>query len=163
MELNKIENILEKYFQGETTIAEENELKEYFSSPDVAQHLEQYKPIFAYFSKVKEQTTTYEPESFARTGVAIPLQSRKRKVAWLSIAASVVLLLGIGTYFFVSEQNNAAVVASQTELGTYDNPEEALKATQKALNLLSNNVNVGIESVQYIKEYEQSKNKIFKQ
>ena len=153
MELNKIEDILEKYFQGETSIAEENQLKEYFSSPNVAQHLEQYKPMFGYFSQAKEQKSTYE----------IPLESKKRNVAWLSIAASVVLLLGIGTYFFVSEQNDTAVVASQTELGTYDDPEEALKATQKALALLSNNVNVGIESVQYIKEYEQSKNKIFKQ
>jgi hypothetical protein len=152
MELNKIENILEKYFQGETTIAEENELKEYFSSPDVAQHLEQYKPLFGYFSQVKEQKSTQE----------IPLQTKKRNVAWLSIAASFVVLLGIGTYFFVSEKNETSV-AAQSELGTYDNPEEALAATQKALSLLSSNVNVGIESVQYIKEYEQSKNKIFKQ
>lgn len=153
MELNKIEDILEKYFQGETSIAEENQLKEYFSSPNVAQHLEQYKPMFGYFSQAKEQKSTYE----------IPLQSKKRNVAWLSIAASAVVLLGIGTYFFVSEKNDTTAVASQTELGTYDDPEEALKATQKALALLSNNVNVGIESVHYIKEYEQSKNKIFKQ
>ena len=153
MELNKIEDIIEKYFQGETSIAEENQLKEYFSSPNVAQHLEQYKPMFGYFSQAKEQKSTYE----------IPLQSKKRNVAWLSIAASAVVLLGIGTYFFISEQKETTAVASQTELGTYDNPEEALKATQKALALLSNNVNVGIESVQYIKEYEQSKNKIFKQ
>ncbi|MEO6174803.1 MAG: hypothetical protein ABIP27_06605 [Flavobacterium circumlabens] len=152
MELNKIENILEKYFQGETTVTEENELKEYFSSPDVAQHLEQYKPMFGYFSQVKEQKSTQE----------IPLQTKKRNVAWLSIAASFVVLLGIGTYFFVSEKNAASVVA-QSELGTYDNPEEAMAATQKALSLLSSNVNVGIGSVQYIKEYEQSKNKIFKQ
>lgn len=153
MELNKIEDILEKYFQGETSIAEENQLKEYFSSPNVAQHLEQYKPMFGYFSQAKEQKSTYE----------IPLQSKKRNVAWLSIAASAVVLLGIGTYFFISEQKETTAVASQTELGTYDNPEEALKATQKALALLSNNVNVGIESVHYISEYEQSKNKIFKQ
>lgn len=153
MELNKIEDILEKYFQGETSIAEENQLKEYFSSPNVAQHLEQYKPMFGYFSQAKEQKSTYE----------IPLQSKKRNVAWLSIAASAVVLLGIGTYFFISEQKETTAVASQTELGTYDNPEEALKATQKALALLSNNVNVGIESVHYINEFEQSKNKIFKQ
>jgi hypothetical protein len=152
MELNRIEDILEKYFQGETTIAEENQLKEYFSSSNVAQHLEQYKPMFGYFSQVKQQKSTHE----------IPLQTKKRNVAWLSIAASVVVLLSIGTYFYVSEKNTAPVVA-QSELGTYDDPEEALKATQKALALLSNNVNVGIESVQYIKEYEQSKNKIFKQ
>ncbi|RYJ37731.1 hypothetical protein NU08_3253 [Flavobacterium anhuiense] len=153
MELNKIEEILEKYFQGETSIAEENQLKEYFSSSNVAQHLEQYKPMFDYFSQAREQKSTYE----------IPLQTKKRNVAWLSIAASAVVLLGIGTYFFVSEKNDTTAVASQTELGTYDDPEEALKATQKALALLSNNVNVGIESVHYIKEYEQSKNKIFKQ
>lgn len=152
MEFNKIEDLLEKYFQGETTIAEEKQLKEYFSSPNVAQHLEQYKPMFGYFSQVKEQKSTQK----------IPLQTKKRNVAWLSIAASAVVLLGIGTYFYTSEKNTAPVVA-QSELGTYDNPEEALAATQKALALLSNNVNVGIESVQYIKEYEQSKNKIFKQ
>ncbi|MFH6962059.1 hypothetical protein ACHRVK_06210 [Flavobacterium plurextorum] len=153
MESDKIEYILEKYFEGETTIAEENQLKEYFSSSNVAQHLEQYKPLFGYFSQVKQQKSTQE----------IPLQTKKRNVAWLSIAASAVVLLGIGTYFLVSEKNAAPVVAAQSELGTYDNPEEALKATQKALALLSNNVNVGIESVQYINEYEQSKNKIFKQ
>ncbi|WP_316635756.1 hypothetical protein [uncultured Flavobacterium sp.] len=152
MELVKIENILEKYFQGETSIAEEKELKEYFSSPNVAQHLEQYKPMFGYFSQVKEQKSTQE----------IPLQTKKRNVAWLSIAASVVVLLGIGTFYYVSKKNTPPVVA-QSELGTYDNPEEALAATQKALALLSNKVNVGIGSVQYIKEYEQSKNKIFKQ
>jgi hypothetical protein len=152
MELDKIENILEKYFQGETTIAEENQLKEYFSSSNVAQHLEQYKPMFGYFSQVKQQKSTQ----------TIPLKTKKRNVAWLSIAASAVVLLGIGTYFYVSEKDTAPVVA-QSELGTYDDPEEALAATQKALALLSNNVNVGIESVQYIKEYEQSKNKIFKQ
>lgn len=152
MEFNKIEDILEKYFQGETTIAEENQLKEYFSSPDVAQHLEQYKPMFGYFSQVKEQKSTQ----------TIPLKTKKRNVAWLSIAASAVVLLGIGTYFYTSEKN-ATPVTAQSELGTYDDPEEALAATQKALALLSNNVNVGIESVQYIKEYEHSKNKIFKQ
>jgi hypothetical protein len=161
MELDKIENILEKYFQGETTIAEENELKEYFSSPNVAQHLKQYQPVFGYFSQVKEQKSTQELESLARTGAAILLKTKKRNVAWLSIAASTVVLLGIGTYFYLSE--NTTQVVALSELGTYDNPEKAFAETQKALALLSNNVNVGIESVQYIKEYEQSKNKIFKQ
>jgi hypothetical protein len=153
MESDRIEIILEKYFQGESTIAEENELKNYFSSSNVAQHLEQYKPIFGYFSQVKEQRLTQE----------IPLQTKKRNVAWLSIAASAVLLLGIGSYFYLNNTNNTTPVVAKSELGTYDSPEEALAATQKALAMVSHNVNTGIESVQYIKEYEQSKNLIFKQ
>ena len=158
MELNKIEDIIEKYFQGETSIAEENQLKEYFSSPNVAQHLEQYKPMFGYFSQAKEQKSTYEMPQLPKN------RNKKLKATWLSIAASTVILLGAGTYFYVSESNNSTTaVASKTELGTYDNPEEALAATQKALALLSSNVNVGIESVHYIDEYEKSKSKIFKQ
>ena len=149
MELNKIEILLEKYFQGETSIAEENELRNYFSSPDVAQHLEQYKPMFGYFSLPKEQMLNQE----------IPRQANKRFVTWLSIAASVVVLLGIGTYMFYNYDN----AKEKQDLGTYNDPEVALRETQKALALLSNHVNVGIESVYYIREYQESKELIFKQ
>ncbi|MES2543581.1 MAG: hypothetical protein V4548_01755 [Bacteroidota bacterium] len=146
MELDKIEIILEKYFQGETSIAEEKELTNYFSSSDVAQHLEQYKPLFGYFSQAREQQFTPE----------IPLQTKKRNVAWLSIAASVVVLLGLVTFTFFNEDKG-----QNQDLGTYDNPEVAFRETQKALSLLSENVNVGIGSVQYINEYQVAKDKVF--
>jgi hypothetical protein len=157
MELNKIEILLEKYFLGETSIAEENELRNYFSSLDVAQHLEQYKPMFGYFSHANEQKLKQEtpllPIPKFRDG------DKKRHVAWLSVAASVVVFLGIGAYVFYKYDNSN----KKPDLGTYDDPEVALKETQKALALLSNNVNVGIESVYYIQEYQNSKELIFKQ
>ena len=148
MELDKIETLLEKYFQGETSIAEENELKNYFSSSDVAQHLEQYQPIFGYFSQAKLHRFTPE----------IPLQSKKRNVAWISIAASVVVLLGIGTFTYFNDFEPKA----NQDLGTYENPELALQETQKALAMLSNHVNVGVGSVQYLEEFNNSKAIIFK-
>ncbi|MGQ7944911.1 hypothetical protein [Flavobacterium sp. WC2509] len=82
---------------------------------------------------------------------------KKRNLAWLSIVASIVVLLGVVTYayFYINkEQQNK-------ELGTFDDPKEALEATQKALGILSKNVNVGIVGTQYIKVYEVTKNKIF--
>lgn len=82
---------------------------------------------------------------------------KKRKVAWLSIAASVVIMLGVSTYMYFDNK-----VVNQ-DLGTYNNPEVALKETQKALAMLSTHVNTGIVSVNYIKEYEDSKELIFKQ
>ena len=146
MELYNIEVLLEKYFEGETTIAEENELKSYFSSADVAPHLQQYQPLFGYYAAERNQN--YEQ----------PLpKSRKRQIAWISVAASVIVLLGVGIYAF----NNGTGMKSNQELGTYDNPEEAFKQTQKALALLSNNVNVGIGSIQYVQNYENTKDQIF--
>ncbi|MBG6110781.1 hypothetical protein H4V97_001134 [Flavobacterium sp. CG_23.5] len=157
MELNKIEILVEKYFQGETSIVEENELRTYFSSVDVAQHLEQYKPMFGYLSLAKEQKLRQEIALHA-----IPKfreEGKKRNVAWLSIAASVVVLLGIGTYVFYNYDN----ASEKQDLGTYDDPEVAFRQTQKALDLLSKHVNVGIESVKYVEEYQESKELIFKQ
>lgn len=153
MELDNIEIIIEKYFQGETSIAEENELKNYFTSTNVAQHLEHYKPFFGYFSLAKEQKFKQEIPLLPKS------RDKKRNVAWLSIAASVVVLLGIGTYGYF----NYGTTNLNQDLGTYDDPEIAFRETQKALSQLSDHVNVGIESVHYIQEFDNSKNLIFKQ
>lgn len=148
MESDKIETLIEKYFQGETSIAQEKQLQDYFSAPNVAQHLEQYQPMFAYFSQARQQQFTQ----------AVPLQTKKRSVAWLSVAASVVVLLGVGTYIYLN--NNSS--SKQETLGTYDDPEVAFRQTQKALAMLSAHVNTGIEGVQYLKEYEVAKDKVFR-
>nr|WP_294777495.1 hypothetical protein [uncultured Flavobacterium sp.] len=148
MALDRIEKLLEKYFEAETTIAEEKELKAYFSSDHVAPPLEQYKPIFGYVTQAKQ-------EQFTAT---IPLNTKKRKSAvWLSFAASAAVLLGVG--LFTLNHYNQPV---SEDLGTYDDPEVAFRETQKALALISESVNKGIGSMSYINEYEQSKNKIFK-
>ncbi len=147
MEYNNIEQLLEKYFEGQTSIAEEKELTSYFSSTNVAQHLEQYKLVFDYYSQTKQQEFTQE----------IPLKTKKRKVMWLSIAASVAVLLGVATFYSLNNQQSEI----EQGLGTFKTPEIAFQETQKALQMLSQNVNVGIESVSYIKEFEVTKNRVF--
>ena len=152
MELDKIEILLEKYFDGETSIAEEKELKDYFASSNVAQHLEQYQPLFGYFSQAKQE------QYKAVTPLISNGRDNKRTIAsWISIAAAVVVLLGVGTFTFMNYNDTKS-----QDLGTYDDPEIAFRETQKALALISEHVNTGIQSAAYINEYEQSKNKIFK-
>lgn len=151
MELAKIEQLLEKYFEGETSIAEEIQLKQYFSTEQVAAHLEHYKPLFGYFATEKE-------EKFTPT---LSLKTKKRfPVTRIAIAASVVFLVGI--IAFINYQPNNPPQVANSELGSFETPEEAFEETQKALALLSEKVNIGMESVNYINEYENSKNLIFK-
>ncbi|MGQ2982544.1 hypothetical protein [Flavobacterium sp.] len=147
MELRTIEILLEKYFDAETSIAEEKQLQLYFSSPDVAPHLEQYRSMFGYFAQAGTQ----------QFDKPLPLKAKRNYRPLISVAASVVVMLGMFTFF-----NNEGQ-PSQSELGTYDDPEVAFRETQKALNMLSKNVNVGVESVNYIGEYERSRKTIFKE
>lgn len=150
MELNKIEILLEKYFDGETNSKDEKELRNYFSSPNVLPHLEQYKPLFGYFSSALTQKIEH------KIPVASNFQVKNRNLTWVSIAASVVIMLGVGSYVYFGNKT------VDQDLGTYNNPEVALKETQRALAMLSTHVNTGIVSVNYIQEYEDSKQLIFK-
>ena len=147
MELKLVEQLLENYFEGTTTIAEEKQLKAYFSSNDVAPHLAKYQTLFGYFEAQKG--TQFEQK--------LPLQPRKQStVKWIGIAASFVVLFGLATFFlYPTEPKNE-------DLGTFDNPEEAYAATQEALLMVAEQVNVGMQSVSHLNEYEKTKKSIFK-
>jgi hypothetical protein len=149
MELNRIEKLLENYFQGETNLAEEQELKNYFASGNIAPNLKQYQSMFGYFSETKNEKFTKE----------IVIHNKKKNTLWLSIAASFTILLGVGVFSYLNMETKNKTTG---ELGTYDDPEVAFRETQKALNLVSENVNVGIKSVEYVNEYQESKKLIFK-
>ena len=73
---------------------------------------------------------------------------------WIGVAAAVAVLLGTMHYFYSEEPN--------TDLGTYSDPEEAFVETQKALEMLSEEVNQGVESVAILKEYDKTTKTIFK-
>jgi 7-cyano-7-deazaguanine synthase in queuosine biosynthesis len=141
MELDKIENLLEKYFEGETSLPEEKQLRAYFTSDEVEPHLQQYRVIFGYFKDAQQEELKEK------------LVKKRNANTWLSLAASVVVMFGVGTYAYLNEQQ---------DLGTYNDPEKAFLETQKALMLLSKNVNKGVNSVEYVGEYEESKDRIFK-
>ena len=148
MELIKVETLLEKYLEATTSIDEEEELRSYFSTQNVAPHLEQYKAIFCFYIQAKQEKSSKK----------IVLKSKKSKTIWYSVAATIVVFFGIGTFFIM----NRNMPIPEGELGSYEDPEIAFKETQKALALLSMNVNVGLESVMYVQEYENAKNKVFK-
>jgi len=141
MELDNIEKLLEKYFEATTTVAEEETLRTYFSQESIATDLEQYAPMFHYFSKAKEERFTKQ----------VPLKPRRNYFKWASVAAVAVILFGI--YF-----GNEYRIERQLE---QQQAEYAFNETKKALNLLADNFSRGIEKVAYLNEFEETKQKIY--
>lgn len=139
MELDRIEQLLEKYFEATATVAEEETLRDYFREEDIPVHLKQYAPMFQYFSAEKEERFTKQ----------VPLKPRKRYLEWASIAAVLVLIFGI--YF------SSAYTKHQEQ----KKAEYAYQETKKALSLLAANFERGTEKVAYLKEFEATKEKIY--
>lgn len=146
MELDRIEKLLEKYFEATSTVEEEEALKRYFSKEKVAAHLERYAPMFSYFSKGKEERFTKQVP-LAQKGDG----SRKNLYRWLSVAAAAVLMAGI--YFGKSYQDERQLQKQQAEY--------AYNETKKALDMLAENFGRGTEKVAYLNEFVEAKQKIY--
>lgn len=149
MDYREIKELLDRYLEGDTTLQEERRLAEYFKTDEVDPEFESYRNWFRYVDSEKKITSD--------RSMLLPTRKRHR-TAWISAAAAVVVLMGIGTFAWNAQTK--AVTAD--EFGTYNDPEIAMKETRKALELLSGKVNTGRESVGYLGNLEQSKNAIFK-
>ena len=142
MELVKIEKLLEKYFEADTTASEEKVLRDYFSRETVAEHLKKYAPMFNYFSEEKEERSVKE---FLPPGSGT---SRKIWYSWFSAAAIVLLLVGV--YFSMGTSSNAL----EDEF-----TQEEIAAAQEALSLLSSNFKKGTGRITYLEEFEKNTNR----
>ena len=151
MVLNDIEKLIEKYENGNTTLKEEAQLKNYFSQPTVAPHLEHYKAMFSYFLINQQETFTKQ----------LPLKTkRKFNYKWLSVAAVIALMVGF--YF-----NQKETITEQDKLD-YAQAKSYLQLVSKTLNKGTNQVNylsainkAGTQ-VDYLKEMNNPIERIYK-
>lgn len=95
--MDNIDKLIEKYFEGQTSLDEEKQLRAYFSTDDVADQYVMYAPMFRYFeSEIKEED-----------GVPIEMEPKSSKrisfnayFRYAGVAASIILLLVSGLFLF---------------------------------------------------------------
>jgi hypothetical protein len=93
-EYNDISSLLERFFEGSTTTAEEQTLYLFFSQKeDIPEEWESYRDLFAYFAKGIAGECFPEEKTF--------LPRRRHRLRWTAIAvASTVALLLVGRLYF---------------------------------------------------------------
>lgn len=141
MELTKIERLLVKYKNAETTLKEEDILRMYFTSNKVAPHLKEYQLIFNYFKSNNDETYTKK----------IKLNNKIKKRNWLMVAASITLLLITYSGLTMINQYNQKKQAA-----------ENLAQITNVLKLVSTNLKKGNQALKKLHVYEDSVYKIFK-
>ncbi|MAP81358.1 MAG: hypothetical protein CL526_09750 [Aequorivita sp.] len=144
MELDKIKQLLTAYFEGNTSLAEDNILIEYFNSDNIDNSLLEYGPIFKALKTAKTESTN-------RSFSIEKSQEKKLGKRWYAAAATIVVLIGVGAFYFSQPQY------TQEE-------KEALMAfneSKRALLLLSENLNKGAEQLTFVHQFNKTKNRIF--
>ncbi|WP_028891867.1 DUF3290 family protein [Tenacibaculum sp. 47A_GOM-205m] len=151
MELANIEKLLEKYLDAETTLQEEKMLQEYFTSKNVAPHLQEYSMMFGYFKQSKDET-------FTQT-IQLKPEKTKKNWKWLSVAASVILLfsvfIGNEEYQKHQQRKQFAQIKEALQLVSVN-----LNKGNEAIYAVSNNLKKGSDAIEHLETYEETVNKV---
>ena len=152
MESQKIHILLQKYFDAETTLDEENELITYFSSGEVDKTLKMYVPMF---SGIKELSVDENPDlgDDLMNYILESEHKEKLKYRWMwqmvtGVAASVILVM-LAVNFY-DDQNQWK--------DTYTNPDQAYAEASKTLSFVAGKYNKGLAQLRPIGRIETAVN-----
>ncbi len=122
-DLKQIQALLEKFWEGETTLEEERQLKGYFSSERVDASLKQYAPMF--------QAIRDEQAVQLNKPKVTPLRPQQYDWKGWAVAASIALLLAAGAWWLFSTPVESTIVADKQPVEQpKESPEKSIKPEQ---------------------------------
>ncbi|NBC05131.1 MAG: HEAT repeat domain-containing protein [Bacteroidetes bacterium] len=147
MNTERIEQLLDKYFDGETSLEEEKKLREFFRQEDIPTHLKSYADQFSYteamvtsktdidpFAKIEEQEKEKSPFEGRKSSASAGLRgmtTRSSFITWtLRAAAAIILVLtGLTAGLLINQQDSAS--------------DEQLAALQQEISQMKNSLMYG--------------------
>jgi hypothetical protein len=160
MTTSEIEALLEKFYEGDTTLREEKVLRDFFLGENVPEHLKSHQSMFTYFSaeqRVEIPDLNFEQKlagQFPEEAFEVPVirmhNNRYRLSYVTAIAASVLLFIGL-FFTFQKEMFNKS-----PELSGTPSPELVYADASQVLLLVSGNLNHGLQQVEKLQVVEKA-------
>lgn len=144
----EINELIEKYFEGNTSLEEEKELKRFFNREEVPPHPEKYRKYFGMIEEERgQQAGEIDFSNFSKSSCG----KKYRRIRNGRIAAVIVLLFGIG--FMLTNRDSRP-----------DDEEvrKAFEQTKIALSYAGNHFNKGMAQAQDMKYFPQAMGEIEK-
>ncbi|MFZ5429747.1 MAG: hypothetical protein ACOZDD_05910 [Bacteroidota bacterium] len=143
MRTSEVKALLQKYFEAETSLQEERQLKEYFSQAETDPELELYREFFDGLTTadVAERDRILENEIMDYILEKESGSKSRYRQMWLTvsgIAAS--LLIAVSGMLYYQQQ--------QSFRDTFTDPDEALAYAQHTLQFISSRYNQGMSALE---------------
>ena len=157
MEFNKIRELLDRYWEGESSLEDEAQLRSFFSTnrQDLPADLKEAQPLFSYFAAEAAIELSELPEMEVPV---VQMRPPRPWEHWMKYAAIFLMAVGVGyaARSFQSRQERILLASADT----YSDPQKAFAATQKALQLLAKNLNKGTSQVQKLSYFNEATEKL---
>jgi hypothetical protein len=129
MENERIKQLLEQYWQCETSLEDEQVLQEFFSGNTVPEELKVYISLFAWKEKQKNRVADKNRIAVPKKSIAVDFYPALR----IAATVLVIITLGIGFYTHYHQEKLMDKMFSET----FTDPEDAVKETGEVIAKVS--------------------------
>jgi hypothetical protein len=164
MDLKKIKALLEKYYNGDATIEEEEILKNYFQGNEISDEFIADKDIFMYNSfesNIQSSLPDLSNEIWEniKNQESIINRKRSRSLNYMMLRVAAGFAILFSSYFLLKNHIFGEVQTIQYT-DTYKNPEQAYLETKKTLLYVSQLLNRGTNHLEPIHKIEDGASKL---
>lgn len=161
MDSNRIDELLSKYWNCESSLEEEQTLREYFKGREIPEQLKETAALFRYFEEHKKKAlndTAFDNSVMEK--VKSPKEGKLVRLLYNSmrIAAGVAVLV-VATWLVRNEVRKST---PQAVVDTYDDPKLAFEETKKALQMISKSFGNAEEKAKKINLFNEAQEQIQK-
>jgi hypothetical protein len=158
MNTKELNRLLEKYYKGESTEAEEEKLRRFFSGENIPEGYDTEKAIFSYYDEANAiPEPSYDFEARILDGIDRYEEGRRkfsiRRHLIPSLSAAAGILLLAGSYFFFIHRSEPR--------DTFTDPQIAYAETMKILMNVSSQLNRGAMALEPVGKMNQMTTKSF--
>ena len=122
-DIHNIQALLKKFWEGETSLEEERQLKSYFASGAIDEQLRQYAPLF--------QAIREEQAVQLNKPKVIPIRPQQYHWQGWAMAASIALLLAAGAWWLFTTPANSTNLADKTPVKELPETPEKTNSPEK--------------------------------
>ncbi|MGN1263315.1 MAG: hypothetical protein ACI4TW_04700 [Prevotella sp.] len=149
MDYKYIEQLLERYWQGDTTLEEEQILHSFFAQQSIPAELEKYRPLFACANNMRREETLddeFDSRILSMIEANKPVKAhvitmRRRLMPLFKAAALVAIVITLGNVAQISFDDKKAPESEEINYAayqdTFSDPEMAYDRVHSALELVS--------------------------
>lgn len=166
MELTNIRELVEKYWNGDTTLEEEELLRDYLANEEVPADLKKDAALFRYY---QAQTTFRKLDDQFDEKITRHIQRKQAPKWWITyrpmlrVAAAVVMVI-VATVLIKTEWLDTPPESAQVSVeDTYEDPRLAYEQTKEALLLVSSLMNEGAQHMEQLETFSEAQETVKKQ
>lgn len=160
MDFDKIQELLNKYWNCETSLEEEQQLRRYFQGEGIPEQLKETESLFRYFEFQKKKSlrddVAFDTKVLRRLNKSKQTPSTRFLYSTMRIAAGIIVL-AIALLFI---RNEVRKTTPKEIVDTYDDPKLAFEETKKALLMISEGFGKAEEQAKKINLFNEAQQEI---